>query len=245
MNSGKNKATKTKRPTDQRSSSRKSSGAEAPGRAFSGAAASTPEHRETNRRAAAVLEVLAGLRTPAEAAEALGLSVNYYYILERKALSGLHSACRPQPKGPPGPNPLQQVEKLEKQLARCQQECQRQASLVRAAERAIGLSATPAASRGKGSATAGAGKSRRRRRPTVRALKAARRLQDNSSWEDAPHGLKPPADDGQSSSCVATDKETGHGAQGPQTVGDQARGTPGRIDVGQTTIDADSANVAR
>ena len=57
-----------------------------------GLATETVNHYGDNglpEEAAAVLEVLAGLRTPAQAAQALGLSVNYYYVLERKALAAL------------------------------------------------------------------------------------------------------------------------------------------------------------
>ena len=61
------------------------------------------QNGETKRRAAIVLEVLAGMRTPSEAASVLGLSVSYYYLLERKALQGLLNGCLPQPKGAPGP----------------------------------------------------------------------------------------------------------------------------------------------
>ena len=38
------------------------------------------QNGETKRRAAIVLEVLAGMRTPSEAASVLGLSVSYYYL---------------------------------------------------------------------------------------------------------------------------------------------------------------------
>ena len=43
---------------------------------------------EAGRRAAAILEVLAGQRTPREVAQALGVSLPYFYLLERKALGG-------------------------------------------------------------------------------------------------------------------------------------------------------------
>ena len=57
------------------------------------------------RRAAVVLEVLAGVRTVPQAAEALGVSVNYYYLLERQALAGLVAGCAPRPRGKPGTAP--------------------------------------------------------------------------------------------------------------------------------------------
>ena len=184
---------------------------------------------ETNRRAAAVLEVLAGVRTPSEAAEALGLSVNYYYVLERKALGGLLAACAPQAKGPPGPSCEQQLARKEQELEKCRQECLRQASLVRAAERAIGLAALPSPSRRSRRKTTteedGGVKKRRRRRPTVRALRAARSLRQNSSLESSSAEVQTTSADGQASTKtdVATGKESGDGTRGPQAAGNGAR----------------------
>jgi hypothetical protein len=40
---------------------------------------------QANRRAALILEVLAGVRLPSEAAQALGVSVTHYYLMERGA----------------------------------------------------------------------------------------------------------------------------------------------------------------
>ena len=177
---------------------------------------------QTNRRAAAVLEVLVGLRPPSEAAQALGLSVNYYYILERKALAALVAACQPQPKGLPGPRPEQQLARLQQKLDRCRQECLRQASLVRAAERAIGLSAapvTPPSGRRNQPAKPGDSKGRRRRRPTARALRAVPTLQKNSSWESAPVEGDPRLDGREVATHVATEKESGDGTRGPQAAG--------------------------
>ena len=45
--------------------------------------------KEAKRKAAAVLEVLAGLRTPQQAAEGLAISLPGYYQLEGRALKGL------------------------------------------------------------------------------------------------------------------------------------------------------------
>ena len=150
---------------------------------------------ETNRRAAVILEVLAGLRLPSEAAQALDISVTHYYVLERKALEGLLAACEPQPKGPPGPSAEQQVERLTRELEQCQRECQRQAALVRATQRAVGLPAAASqeapkkgSSRRKGGNSGG--KRRRRRRPTVRALRATAALAKNSSLSKGQNELQ-------------------------------------------------------
>jgi hypothetical protein len=55
--------------------------------------------REARRLAAAILEVLAGVRTPAQAATAVGLSLPRYYQVEGRALQGLLAACEARPRG--------------------------------------------------------------------------------------------------------------------------------------------------
>src|SRR5262245_22059320 len=112
--------------------------------------------RDARRRAAVLLEVLAGGRTPAQAAQALGLSLPRYYQLEAAALRGLVEACEPQPRG--------RARSAEVELARLQ-------GLVRLTQRAVGLPppAPPPASKAKG---------RKPRRPVARALRAAARLQE-------------------------------------------------------------------
>jgi hypothetical protein len=122
--------------------------------------------REARRLAAAILEVLAGVRTPAEAAGQLAMSLTRYYIVEGRALHGLVAACEPRPHG--------RVPTLESDLARLRREgeqlrrqCARQQALLRVTERTIGLSPAPAPKPG------GAGPKKRRRKPTARALKAA------------------------------------------------------------------------
>src|SRR6185503_15600158 len=91
-----------------------------------------------SQRAAVILEVLGGERTPQQAAAVLSMSLPNFYIVERKALQGLLKACEPQPKGPPAPGPERRVEALELELARCRRECQRRDALVRATQKAVG-----------------------------------------------------------------------------------------------------------
>ena len=64
---------------------------------------------DAQRRAAVILEVLAGIRTAQEAARLLKISPNSYYIVERKALSGLVTACEPAPRRGPTPDLERQV----------------------------------------------------------------------------------------------------------------------------------------
>ena len=122
------------------------------------------------RQAVAILEVLAGMYRPLEAAQLLGTSLMRYYQLERRALEGLVAACEPRPRGP-GLNPLRQIATLEREKASLKRECDRQRALVRAAQRALGLTIPgPANSAGKPAqqpAANGPAVRRRPRRPVV------------------------------------------------------------------------------
>ena len=142
------------------------------------------------QRAATILEVLAGEQTVGEAARLLGISVMRYYLLERRALQGLTAACAPRPKGPPSPGPEQELPRLRRELERCRRECLRQAALVRATQRAIGFPvAAVGPAKGKappqGKPEPASGK-RRRRQATIRALRAAQGLRQNSSGRQTP-----------------------------------------------------------
>jgi transposase len=167
---------------------------------------------QANRRAALILEVLAGVRLPSEAAQALGVSVTHYYLLERKALGGLLTACEVQPKGRSGPTAQEQVKRLERELEQCRRACQRQAALVRATQRAVGLPATAATSdtanktsRKKKTSGSSSGR-RRRRRPAVRALRAAEALERNSSLSQESDELQP-SSAGESIGCPGVAQE--------------------------------------
>jgi hypothetical protein len=131
-----------------------------------------PPGREAKQRAAAILEVLAGGRTPAEAALALGVSLPRYYQFEARALAGLLAACEPTPRGP-GPDERRAQAALRAECERWKRACARQQALVRAAQRTIGLAAPPAAAK--------SGPKRKPRRPVVRALRAAARLQQEAA----------------------------------------------------------------
>jgi hypothetical protein len=140
--------------------------------------------RDSRRVAAAILEVLAGARTPTEAAAALAVSVPRYYQLENAALKGLLAACTPKSRGPV-PSPDKELTALRRENQRLRHEVTRQQTLVRAAQRTVGLPApppTPATKPGK----------RRRRQPTARALSVANRLQ-------AQNAAQAPAAEGQAS----------------------------------------------
>lgn len=131
--------------------------------------------REAHRLAAAVLEVLAGERTPSNASAVLGVSVPRYYLLEQRALAGLITGCEPRAKGR-RLTEERRITELEKELVRVQHEATRQQTLLRAAQRAVGLLPAKAPA----PASPSGGKKGRRRKPTVRALKFARELQTDS-----------------------------------------------------------------
>src|SRR5205085_1816850 len=93
---------------------------------------------DARRLAAAVLEVLAGARTPTEAATALGVSVPRYYQIESRALQGLLTACEPCPRGP-GRSIDKELAAVRRDNQRLQRDLTRQQSLLRAAQRTVGL----------------------------------------------------------------------------------------------------------
>jgi hypothetical protein len=128
--------------------------------------------REAKRLAAAILEVLAGARTPTEAATELGLSVPRYYQVEARALRGLLAACEPRPRGRVR-TAKSEVETLSKENQRLQRDLTRHQALARAAQRAVGLS-PPAPVVNK------AGKKPRKRR-VARALSVAERLKQDTN----------------------------------------------------------------
>lgn len=118
---------------------------------------------DSRRQATAILEVMAGVLTPTDAAKALSLSLPAYYKLESRAMLGLVNGCKPAARGPT-PSPDAELSQLRKQNHRLQQEVHRYQALARTAQRAAGLASLPAAPKTDG-------KGRRKRRPSVRALK--------------------------------------------------------------------------
>lgn len=134
--------------------------------------------------AAAILEVLAGLRTPPQAAEALTVSLPRYYQLEARGLKGLLDACEPKPKGRQA-NPLKQMQEIQRENERLRQDVSRQQTLVRAAQRAVGLNAPapPAAKE--------VGKKTRKRKRVVRALSLAARLKQEAAETTCDNAMSP------------------------------------------------------
>ena len=152
-----------------------------PKRTTGGVSLGQNSSRDAKRTAAAILEVLAGQRTPAQAAEALSISLPRYYQLEASGLRGLLTACEPKPKGRQ-PDLNADLVNLRKHNERLQRELTRQQSLVRLTQRAAGLAA-PASSVAKST-----GQKARPRKPVRRALTVAQRLRQDA---ESPAPAKP------------------------------------------------------
>lgn len=136
--------------------------------------------KEARRIAAAILEVLAGMRTPPDAAQALGVTVPRYYVLEQRGLAALVSSCERRTQGPQH-TPERELARLGKEIERLQRAGARQQALVRWAQRTVGLAAPPT-----DSAKAADKKGKRKpKKPVVRALKAAARLQLDDTPQEA------------------------------------------------------------
>jgi hypothetical protein len=135
---------------------------------------------EARRQAAAILEVLAGVRTPMEAAQQLAMSLTRYYIIESRALQGLLAACEPRPRGK-ARSPASELAALRRQCEELQRQTARQQALLRVQERAIGLTPAPAAPSAK--AARPNTRKRRPRKPKARALLAATVLQESAAPE--------------------------------------------------------------
>jgi len=127
---------------------------------------------QAGKEAAAIREVLAGVRTPTQAAEALGVSLPRYYVLETRAVQGILLACEPRTVGRQV-TAESTLAMLRRECEQLRRDCARQQALARAAQRAIGL--TPPAQAAKPDKS-GTKKQRRSRRPTARAMRAVARL---------------------------------------------------------------------
>ncbi|MBL9149572.1 MAG: hypothetical protein JNM94_12855 [Phycisphaerae bacterium] len=135
------------------------------------------------RRAACVLEVLAGVRAPEEAAAALALPLAGYFQLEEKALRGLVEGCGPQPRGR-SPDLTRALEESKRRIGELEREVQRHQALLRSAQRSAGLmgslvgtvagTARPSTAAAKAVKPSG-------RRPKVRALRAVAALRGDAS----------------------------------------------------------------
>jgi hypothetical protein len=137
-----------------------------------------PGGETAKRHAAAILEVLAGLRSTSEAAQALQISPMRYYVLERRAMEGLVRALAPRPKGK-RKQPEGTLEGLRRDKKRLEREVGRLQALVRAAQRTMKLPPLPSRDKKKG-------EGRRARRPQVRAERTIALLQTPATETTVP-----------------------------------------------------------
>ena len=138
---------------------------------------------ETAKKTAVViLEVLAGLRSPTEGSEALGMSSMRYYVMERRGLEGLVRALEPRPKGKRRA-PEEAMNQLLRERTRLERELGRMQALVRASQRTMGLPPPPSREKRKGQG---------RRRPSVRAMKVVGLLQEPVAKNEAIEARKEP-----------------------------------------------------
>ena len=132
--------------------------------------------------AAVVLDVLAGNRSPGDAASALGLSVARYYVIEEQAINGLIAGCSPRPRGRQ-PDPGKEIARMTAENQRLTQALLRQQALVRTSQRNLGITlptkTTP-------TTTTPAGRGKGKRQPKVRALRAVKRLNTATSTKPPP-----------------------------------------------------------
>lgn len=104
---------------------------------------------DAKRYAQAVLEVLAGIRGPSDAAEALSTSLPNYYKLETRALEGLVKALEPRERGRKGLSDEDRIRTIEKERDALRREVERMRSLVRLAQRTVGMPQSPNAGESK------------------------------------------------------------------------------------------------
>lgn len=134
------------------------------------------------RTGALILEAIAGLRTTQEAADALGVAMPRYYVLETRALEGFLQALEPRRRGRKRSDD-QKIAALEADVKRLEREVRRYQALQRASQRALGVPAT-AGTPARRKKSAKAGKTRKRHRAS-RAERILARL-------DAPPDAPPP-----------------------------------------------------
>ena len=147
---------------------------------------------EAKRLASLIIEVLGGLRTPADASAAGGITLQRYYRLETRALQGIVTALEPRPRGK-RPSADKELVKLQAERDRLEREVRRANALVRVAQRTVGLPPAPTPATAKKGATTKSGKGRRKRKPRARVRQALERLQRAEPPSAAPKPGETPA----------------------------------------------------
>jgi len=131
--------------------------------------AKAQEASETARKqASGILQVMSGLRTPAEVCAQLGVSANRYYQLETRGLQGMLAFLEPRTRGP-GRRPDVEIERLRREKAKAERDAARYLALLRASSKTLGTAPPVAPAKAK----AAPGRRRRGRRDRAKALISA------------------------------------------------------------------------
>jgi hypothetical protein len=107
--------------------------------------------RHARKAVAAILEALSGEIGTGEAAELLGVSLSRYYQLEGRALQGMLAAMEPRKRGIQK-TPQREIQALKAEQKLLEKELRRHQTLLRAANRNLGLASkgrAKASSKGK------------------------------------------------------------------------------------------------
>lgn len=133
--------------------------------------------KASRKAVAAILEALSGGISTTEAAELLGVSHSRYYQLEARALGGMLEASEPKKRGYQK-TPEREIDGLRDEKRGLEKELRRHQSLLRAANRSLGLA------RG-GRPKANSGAKKRKRQPRGKTvLKTLRKEEPESKGAD-------------------------------------------------------------
>ena len=113
------------------------------------------------KSATLILEALTGLRTTQEAADAMGIALARYYVLETRALEGFICALEPRARGRQR-TAEHEIRELKAEVVTLERELRRYQALHRTAQRALGVPRTE-----------GSAKPKRRRLPSDVASRLA------------------------------------------------------------------------
>lgn len=178
---------------------------------------------DANRLAIVVLEVLAGLRTPAEAAAALECSLPRYYQWETQAVEGLVAALEPRAKGKQ-PSPQRQLQQLQKALEQARRDVARHQTLARLAQRTLGIKPVPTTDAKKPRQDRAG---RRKRSATVRALRVTAALKEKNADQNP---AAPSVEDADSErSSLQTSEKNRHREEGSGGLGERGLVSPKTI----------------
>ncbi len=148
---------------------------------------------EARRKAAVILEALAGLRTTQSASDELGIALVRYYVLETRMLQAMVTALEPRARGRKRSEDASR-RALEEDHRRLQREVLRLQALYRTTQRAFGVRESERQKPKKGAASKTT-KTRRPRRES-RGERVVRALRKNLSPEASPSAKMPASGQG-------------------------------------------------